>query len=112
MIPGRGFAGTKAETGAGKAFTAAALVLGRNCRSNRGLCWCLRSKLAQQNQLNLNRVFAALYKGPPQGFEEAIAIGEPLLRTEQASNGQLHLWMACAYGQRTLFRQQQGEASE
>ena len=64
---------------------------------------------AQQNQLDLSRVHAALYKPPPQGFEEAIRIGEPLLGKE-ASNAQLQLWMACAYGQRAWFREQQGEA--
>jgi tetratricopeptide (TPR) repeat protein len=65
---------------------------------------------AQQNQLDLSRVHAALYKPPPQGFEEAIRIGEPLLQTEQASNGLLQLWMACAYGQQARFRQQPGKA--
>jgi hypothetical protein len=58
----------------------------------------------QRNQLESNRVFAALYKPRPEGFEEAIAIGEPLLNTEQKSNGQLMLWLACAYGQKASHR--------
>lgn len=45
-------------------------------------------------------VFNALYEPRPQGFEKAIAIGEALEKDpEQAANAQLHVWLACAYGQ-------------
>ena len=59
---------------------------------------------AQRDQVEAYRVFNALYKPSPAGFEEAISIGEKLLETAQASNGQLQLWLACAYGQRFRYR--------
>ncbi len=54
--------------------------------------------VAERNSLALNELFNELYK--PGGYERAIQIGEHLLQTDQASNGNLHLWLACAYGQR------------
>jgi len=65
----------------------------------------------QRNQLEAVRVFTALYKPEPAGFEEAISIGEPLLQTEQASNAMLQLWMACGYGQRLRYARR-GRAAE
>jgi tetratricopeptide (TPR) repeat protein len=61
------------------------------------------SNTTQQNLLDPYRVYNALYKPPPGGFQEAISIGESLLQTSQASNGDFQLWMACAYGQRCRY---------
>jgi tetratricopeptide (TPR) repeat protein len=51
-----------------------------------------------QNRLTLNELFNALYV--PNGYDKAIEIGTALLKTDQAANGDLHFWLACAYGQR------------
>jgi hypothetical protein len=63
----------------------------------------------QQSQVQALKVGNALYLPPPQGFTEAIEIGEPLLSGDQANNGQLHLWLACAYGQRAASKYAQGQ---
>jgi hypothetical protein len=45
-------------------------------------------------------VFNALYEPRPGGFRKAIEVGEELLkRPGQDRNTNLHVWMACAYGQ-------------
>ena len=67
---------------------------------------------AQQSQVQALKVGNALYKPPPQGFTEAIEIGELLLSGDQANNGQLHLWLACAYAQRAAFQHPDGAIPE
>lgn len=57
----------------------------------------------QRTQVDVNKVLIALYKPPPGGFTEAIETGQPLLDTDQQSNGQLQLWLACAYAQRAGY---------
>jgi tetratricopeptide (TPR) repeat protein len=64
---------------------------------------------AQQSQVQALKVGNALYKPSPEGFTEALQIGEPLLSGDQANNGQLHLWLACAYGQRAASRYPNGQ---
>lgn len=59
---------------------------------------------AELNQLAVNELFNALYK--PNGYDQAIEIGSALLKTDLASNGNLHLWLACAYGQRAAALKQ------
>jgi tetratricopeptide (TPR) repeat protein len=61
------------------------------------------SNPAQQNTLEVNRLYSALYKPPPKGFQEAIDIGERLINSDQNQNGLMILWLACAYAQRTKF---------
>jgi tetratricopeptide (TPR) repeat protein len=60
----------------------------------------------EQNRLALNELFNALYV--PQGYDRAIEIGTALLKTDQAANGDLHLWLARAYGQRAAALRQRG----
>jgi hypothetical protein len=61
---------------------------------------------AEQNRLALNALFNALYV--PNGYDKAIEIGTALLNTDQAANGDLRFWLACAYGQRAAALRQQG----
>jgi hypothetical protein len=49
----------------------------------------------------INRMFQLLYKSPPQGFREAIDMGEMLATKIQS--GQLMAYLACAYGQQHAF---------
>jgi hypothetical protein len=60
----------------------------------------------EQNRLALNELFNALYV--PNGYDKAIEIGTALLKTDQAANGDLRFWLACAYGQRAAALRQQG----
>jgi hypothetical protein len=60
----------------------------------------------EQNRLALNELFNALYV--PNGYDKAIEIGTALLNTDQAANGDLHFWLACAYGQRAAALRQRG----
>ena len=62
---------------------------------------------AAKNRSDLNEMFNALYQ--PGGFTRAIAIGAGLLETDQGSNGNLHLWLARAYGQRAAEARKQGQ---
>lgn len=64
---------------------------------------------SQRSELDVSLVYNALYKAPPAGYEEAIALGEKLIARDQASNGRLLLYLACAYGQRVRQRFPQGE---
>lgn len=57
-------------------------------------------------------MFNALYKAPPGGFRDAISIGEPLLKTNQSTNAQLQLWMACAYAQRATYTKKTNQSAE
>ena len=60
----------------------------------------------EQNRLALNGLFNALYV--PNGYDKAIEIGAALLNTDQAADGDLRFWLACAYGQRAAALRQQG----
>jgi tetratricopeptide (TPR) repeat protein len=60
----------------------------------------------EQNRLLHNELFNALYV--PNGYDKAIEIGTGLLTTDQAANGDLRFWLACAYGQRAAALRQQG----
>jgi tetratricopeptide (TPR) repeat protein len=60
----------------------------------------------EQNRLALNELFNALYV--PNGYDKAIEIGTALLNTDQAADGDLRFWLACAYGQRAAALRQQG----
>jgi hypothetical protein len=60
----------------------------------------------EQNRLALNQLFNALYV--PNGYDKAIEIGTALLKTDQAANGDLRFWLACAYGQRAAALRQRG----
>ena len=53
-----------------------------------------------------NALFNALYV--PNGYDKAFEIGTALLNTDQAANGDLRFWLACAYGQRAAALRQQG----
>lgn len=56
---------------------------------------------AEQQQIAEARMFIALYRPAPQGFEEAIEIGERL-RSQEGPNASsnVHGWLAAAYGQK------------
>jgi len=60
----------------------------------------------EQNRLALNGLFNALYV--PNGYDKAIEIGAALLNTDQAADGDLRFWLACAYGQRAAALREQG----
>lgn len=68
--------------------------------------------LGDQPQTDL-AVFNSLYQPPPEGFTRAIQIGERLLtRPGQEKNANLHVWMACAYGQQYRYEQQRQATPE
>jgi tetratricopeptide (TPR) repeat protein len=57
-------------------------------------------------------VFNSLYEPPPEGFTKAIEKGEALAAKERAADAapksaSLHLWLACAYGQKYLYEKGQ-----
>lgn len=55
----------------------------------------------QDNEIG---VFLALYQDPPAGFTKALEIGSRLLKKPgAATNLNLHIWLACAYGQEHAF---------
>ena len=58
-----------------------------------------RGNASAKAQVDAVRVYSALYK-EPDGYAEAIALGEPLIQGAGSGDGQLHLWLACAYGQK------------
>jgi hypothetical protein len=60
----------------------------------------------EQNRWARNELFNALYV--PNGYDKAIEIGTALLKTDQAANGDLHFWLACAYGQRAATLRRRG----
>jgi len=46
-------------------------------------------------------VLNALYDNPPNGYQRAIEMGEKLVASpDYAADANLHIWLACAYGQR------------
>ncbi|WP_186294061.1 tetratricopeptide repeat protein [Bradyrhizobium guangdongense] len=68
-------------------------------------------KVIQGGEDNELAVFLALYETPPQGFTKAIEIGTRLLRQPEAAKSlNLHVWLACAYGQQHKFALEQSNA--
>jgi hypothetical protein len=66
------------------------------------------SRLLQDQPLTDIAVFNALYQKPPEGFTQAMALGERLLtRPDQARNDNLLVWLACAYGQQYAYEKGQ-----
>jgi hypothetical protein len=60
--------------------------------------------LQGQDQDNEVGLFVALYQDPPAGFTRAIQIGSRLeKRPDAETNLNLHVWLACAYGQQHAF---------
>jgi hypothetical protein len=55
-------------------------------------------------------LFIALYQDPPAGFTKALEIGSELLKKPgAATNLNLHIWLACAYGQQHAFAKASGD---
>jgi hypothetical protein len=60
-------------------------------------------------------VFNALYEPPPQGFTTAIQRGHALSAKEAEGapkSASLHLWLACAYGQKYAYEQRQSASPD
>jgi hypothetical protein len=60
-------------------------------------------------------VFNALYEPPPQGFMRAIEKGEALSAREKqdgVKSASLHLWLACAYGQKYAYQKQTSASAD
>jgi predicted Zn-dependent protease len=54
------------------------------------------------------QVLNALYLPRPDGFQKAIEIGHRLLADERhKASADLHVWMACAYGQQYAYEKEQ-----
>ena len=62
------------------------------------------TRLIQNQPQSDITVFNALYESRPGGFRKAIEVGEELLKQPgQERNTNLHVWMACAYGQQYRY---------
>lgn len=58
-------------------------------------------------------IFVALYQDPPGGFTKAIEIGKRLQQKAGAeSNLNLHIWLACAYGQQHAYAKRKENAEQ
>ncbi|MBR0715069.1 M48 family metallopeptidase [Bradyrhizobium liaoningense] len=63
-------------------------------------------ELLPDDQISDVALFLALYEDPPEGFRKAIRIGQRLAQQPSAAtNGNLHVWLACAYGQQHAYEQ-------
>lgn len=70
-------------------------------------------ELLPDDQISDVALFLALYEDPPQGFTKAIQIGQRLAQQPGAATKlNLHVWLACAYGQQHLHEQQQGNSTQ
>jgi hypothetical protein len=68
-----------------------------------------REVLQDGNQATEVGLFIALYENPPEGFTKALDIGSRLLQQPDAPNNlNLHIWLACAYGQQHAFAKKIG----
>ena len=55
----------------------------------------------QMRAIKMGQMVMALYKAPPEGYEDAIRIGKELSGDPVAANdANLHLWLACGYAQK------------
>jgi hypothetical protein len=62
------------------------------------------------NQDNEVGMFLSLYQDAPGGFTKAIDIGKRLLQNPGAdANLNLHIWLACAYGQQHAYAQSKSD---
>jgi len=69
-------------------------------------------KIIQGDQDNELAVFLALYE-EPNGFTKAIEIGTRLLRLPSAAKSlNLHVWLACAYGQQHAAAVKAGDTTQ
>jgi len=70
-------------------------------------------RLTPENAVSEVALFNALYQPEPTGFTKAIEIGEQLAsRPGAEKNGNLHTWLACAYGQKYRFVMNQNPNDE
>lgn len=71
------------------------------------------ARLIEQTPNTDIAVYHALYEPPPAGFLKAIATGEALLKEPgQENRANLHVWLACAYGQQHAFEKARGAGEE
>lgn len=64
----------------------------------------------QDNEVGM---FIALYEEPPGGFTKALEIGKRLQQKPEAdSNLNLHIWLACAYGQQHAYAKSRNDTEQ